>query len=197
MLSWFPWKPCPISDTDNEQNMNPFSDQNNFKTTPFGTAQCYFVHIGGRRRQRGFVVSASDSLSGVSRFESRSSNFLDSFSVVPSSNPSGHDCKLPASCPLPVGVFHPVTSYLNYLFLIIWVECLKTSWINNLLTIVNLQSYREQPPLGKYTYHHNQFPCIQVRTCIHIHLWLHYKLLRFGMDLDCNDALPQGRICVR
>ena len=109
----------------------------------------------------------------------------------------GHYCKLPASCHLPVGVFNPVTSYLNHLFLIIWVECLKTSWINNLLTFLNLQPYREQPPLGKYTYHHNQFPCIQVRTCIHIHLWLHYKLLRFGMDWDYNDALRRERICVR
>ena len=44
-------------------------------------------------------------------FESRSGRLLDLFSVVPNSNPRS------TGCLLPVGVFTPVTLYLNYLFL--------------------------------------------------------------------------------
>ena len=40
-----------------------------------------------RRRQRGRVVSVSDSQSGGPGFESRSGHLLDLFSVVPISNP--------------------------------------------------------------------------------------------------------------
>ena len=44
-----------------------------------------FSYKGGR--QRGRVVSASDSQSGGPGFESRSGHLLDLCSVVPSSNP--------------------------------------------------------------------------------------------------------------
>ena len=42
-----------------------------------------------------------------------------------------HTCKWPTGCLLPVGVINLVMFYLDiYLFLIIWVKCLKTHWIS-------------------------------------------------------------------
>ena len=36
----------------------------------------------------------------------------------------GHACKYPTCCLPPDGVFNPVMFYLDYLFLVVWVECL-------------------------------------------------------------------------
>ena len=76
------------------------------------------------RRQRGRAVSASDSQSGGTGFESRSGHLLDLCSVVPSSNFSATlvNSQLVAFCQF--GVFNPVMLYLNYLFLIFeWSAC--------------------------------------------------------------------------
>ena len=72
-------------------------------------------------RQRGQVVSASDSQSGGPGFESRSGHLLDLCSVVPFKfSATLVNSQLVAL----VGVFNPVMLHLNYLFLNILVECL-------------------------------------------------------------------------
>ena len=73
----------------------------------------------------GRVVSASDTKSGSPRFESRSDHFvvfvLSRPEFKPSTMPAGKN-QLIAFCQL--FFFYPVMFYLDYLCLIIWVECL-------------------------------------------------------------------------
>ena len=52
-------------------------------------------------------------------FECRSGDLLDSFSVAPEVKSSPTLVKSQLVAPLPVGVFNPVMSYLDYLFLCI------------------------------------------------------------------------------
>ena len=68
------------------------------------------------QRQRGRVVSMSDSQSGGPGFESRSDHFLDLFLGTPEFKSSAALVNSQLVCLRPVGILNNVMFNLNYLF---------------------------------------------------------------------------------